>query len=66
MAVSGHERARCGEQKDREEKANTMELIEGNEEERERRWSERELGGSVHGGARKPSNFAPPVRTRSR
>jgi hypothetical protein len=28
-----------------------MEPFEGNEEERERWWSERELGGSVHGGA---------------
>jgi hypothetical protein len=28
-----------------------MEPFEGREEERERRWSERELGGSIHGGA---------------
>jgi hypothetical protein len=28
-----------------------MEPFEGNEEEREHRWSERELGGSIHGGA---------------
>jgi hypothetical protein len=38
-------------QKNRDEKANMMEPFEGNEEERERRWSERELGGSIHGGA---------------